>query len=382
MSLLLDPEARQDADVLKTISIYRDALTEIAPDATGKALTCLLLDKPPAGGERRKHGFHLHFPFLSLKNVDQSRVLTPMVRDRVARAGLFFKCEYDVDDIAMKPWLVYGSAKSRDTEPYMVTRVFDCRGKKIKLTTVTGSKYPHTRTLPKLLSLHTETDTEYKVSPKFLIPPKPKRPRPDPLVDTRDTYDTILGLLERLNPERCSRYSDWIGVGKSIYGATGGDGFGLWDDWSHGAHNYRSDVMRQKWRSFSCTEASIGTLRWMARQDDSPETGTDACCEARSSRTKMGTTSSRHISGTPKPNKDCLKRRVFTAGFDVMGTEANVQVGFKSHTLKKYTPPVDNRNDNLRRVPGGPSGTIVPGVGTPGREDIANETTGSAEAQR
>jgi hypothetical protein len=269
IDIVLGPEARQDADVLKTISIYRDALTEIAPNATGKALTCLLLDKPPAGGERRKHGFHLHFPFLSLKNADQSRVLTPMVRDRVARAGLFFKCKYDVDDIAMKPWLVYGSAKSRDAEPYKVTRVFDCRGKNIKLTTVTGSKYPHTRTLPKLLSLYTETDTEYKVSPKFLIPPKPKRPRPAlPLVDPRDTYDTILGLLERLNPERCSRYSDWIGVGKSIYGATNGDGFRLWDDWSRGAHNYRSDVMRQKWRSFSCTEASIGTLRWMARQDD------------------------------------------------------------------------------------------------------------------
>jgi hypothetical protein len=97
----------------------------------------------------------------------------------------------------------------------------------------------------------------------------------------------------------------------------------------------------------------------------------------------MGTTGSKHTSGTPKPDKDCLKRRVFTAGFDVMGTEANVQVGFKSHTLKKYTPP--SINDNLRRIPGGPSGSVVPGVGTTGREDIAIDTTtatGATEAQR
>ena len=285
IDILLGPEARQDADVLKTIGIYRDVLSEIVPDATGKALTCILLDKTAAGG---KHGFHIHFPFISLKNADQSSVLTPMVRDRVARAGLFFKCEYDVDDIAMKPWLVYGSAKSRDAKPYMVTRVFDCRGKKIRLTAVTGSKYPHTRTLPKLLSLYTETDTEYKVSPKFRLPPRPIRRRVDALVDIRETYDTILGLLERLDPERCSRYSDWIGVGKSIYGATGGDGFGLWDDWSRGAHNYRSDVMRQKWRSFSCTEASIGTLRWMARQDDPKPARTPvptrAACATRATR--------------------------------------------------------------------------------------------------
>jgi hypothetical protein len=110
----------------------------------------------------------------------------------------------------------------------------------------------------------------------------------------------------------------------------------------------------------------------------------------------MGTTSSRHTSGIPKlqgqkpragkPDKDCMKRKVFTAGFDVMGAEANIQVGFKSHTLKKYTapPPI---NDNLRRIPGGPSGSIVPSVGTTGRDtDIATDdtttTTGAAEAQR
>ena len=268
IDIVLGAEPRRDADVLKTIRIYRDVLSEIAPKATGKALTCLLLDKPSTDGERRKHGFHLQFPFLAMKNADQSRVLTSMVRERVKHAGLFFKCKYDVDDIAMKPWLVYGSAKSRDAKPYRVTRVFDHSGKEIKLTAVTRSKYPHTCALPKLLSVHSETATRYEVSPKFLIPPKPMRRRVGALVDPYDTYNTIRGLLRRLSPERCNRYSDWISVGKSIYGATDGDGFELWDDWSRNAHNYRCDEMCWKWRSFSCTEASIGTLRWMARQDD------------------------------------------------------------------------------------------------------------------
>ena len=181
VDIVLGTEPRQDADVLKTIRIYRDTLSEIAPEATGKALTCLLLDKPSyatTDGGRRKHGFHLHFPFVALKNAEQSRVLTSMVRERVRHAGLFFKCEYNVDDIAMKPWLVYGSAKSRDAGSYRVTRVFDHRGREIRLTAVTRSKYPHTHTLPKLLSVHSETATRYEVSPKFLIPPKPKRPRP------------------------------------------------------------------------------------------------------------------------------------------------------------------------------------------------------------
>jgi hypothetical protein len=273
IDIILGAEPRQDADVLKTIRIYRDVLSEIAPKATGKALTCLLLDKriqkPQLQDQKPgKHGFHLQFPFLALRNADQSRVLTSMVRERVKHAGLFFKCKYDVDDIAMKPWLIYGSAKSRDAKPYRVTRVFDHSGKEIKLTAVTRSKYPHTCALPKLLSVHSKTATRYEVSPKFLIPPKPKRPRPALPVDPYDTYNTIRGLLRRLNPERRSRYSDWISVGKSIYGETDGDGFELWDDWSRGAHNYKSDEMCWKWRSFSCTEASIGTLRWMARQDD------------------------------------------------------------------------------------------------------------------
>jgi hypothetical protein len=220
VDIVLGSESHQNIDVLKMIRICRGVLSEISPKATGKALTCLLLDKPSytTSDGKTKNGFHLHFPFIALKNADQSRVLTSMVRERVKCVGLlFFKCKYDVDDIAMKPWLIYGSAKSRDAKPYRVTRVFDHNGREIKLTAVTRSKYPHTNALPKLLSVRSETATRYEVSPKFLIPPKPKRPRPALPVDPYDTYNTIRGLLRRLSPDRCSRYSDWIEVSQRVY---------------------------------------------------------------------------------------------------------------------------------------------------------------------
>jgi hypothetical protein len=268
LDIILTTETRQDADVLKVVRIYQEILSEIAPDTTGKALTCLLLDKPSYVSDgKTKNGFHLHFPYAALKNADQSRILTPMVRERVRKAGLFFKCKYDVDDIAMKPWLVYGSAKSRDAESYRVTRAFNHSGAEIKLSAVTRSKDPHMRVFPKLLSVRDYTAPMYDPDTKFLEPPKPKHV-PSPHHTTGDPHSTIRVLLGKMDTGRRDRYSDWISVGMSIYGATDGEGFLLWDSWSRKGYNYRSDVMDQKWRSFSNTEATIGTLKWMVRQDN------------------------------------------------------------------------------------------------------------------
>jgi hypothetical protein len=101
----------------------------------------------------------------------------------------------------------------------------------------------------------------------------------------------------------------------------------------------------------------------------------------------MGAKNSKHPSGAPKADKDCMKRKVFTAGFDMMGTEANVQIGYKSHTLKRYSPSINTGNGNLHGISGGSSSAIIHGVGATGREDVTDTdttaaATGSAEARR
>lgn len=57
-------------------------------------------------------------------------------------------------------------------------------------------------------------------------------------------------------------YDDWIKVGMAIHDATGGEGFGLWDEWSMSSGKYCPDRMDNHWHSFgkSANPVRIGTL--------------------------------------------------------------------------------------------------------------------------
>ena len=106
--------------VKEIISIYIDVLKSVLPnDYDPEHLYCFLLEKPKPyiSGERIKHGFHIHFPFLFMSNIDQDMHVIPRVRRRVEEEKLFEDIgilhSEDVIDksCSRQHWLLYGSRK-------------------------------------------------------------------------------------------------------------------------------------------------------------------------------------------------------------------------------------------------------------------------------
>lgn len=134
-----------EEQVSQVVDVYQSVLRTIVEGCTDDHLICVLLEKPIyyiTAGETTtyaKNGFHLHFPYLFLNKVDQEVHLIPRVKDAVSQMEIFI--ELGIEDSASVidkasctvPWLLYGSRKSEDMYPYMVTKVFDSSGANISL---------------------------------------------------------------------------------------------------------------------------------------------------------------------------------------------------------------------------------------------------------
>jgi hypothetical protein len=78
--------------------------------------------------------------------------------------------------------------------------------------------------------------------------------------------------LDLLDVKRADRYVKWLEVGMCLHNCNPTEKcFKLWDEWSKFSENYHSkDFNAYKWNSFKFNNYSIGTLKYLAKQD-SPE---------------------------------------------------------------------------------------------------------------
>ena len=128
--------------VKKIVSIYIDVVKSVLPiDYDPEHLYCFLLEKPKpyVSGERIKHGFHLHFPFLFMSNIDQDMHIIPRIRKRVADEKIFedigiLHSEDTIDkSCSRQHWLLYGSRKDVKLDKYTLTKVFNHKGDVVEL---------------------------------------------------------------------------------------------------------------------------------------------------------------------------------------------------------------------------------------------------------
>jgi len=122
--------------VTKVIEIYQSVLRNIVDQCNDDHLLCLLLEKNTyyiTTGENMyaKNGFHLHFPNLFVNKVDQEIHLIPRVQELLKKHKIFSNLgitnsDEVVDKACCKvPWLMYGSRKSEDMDPYRLTKAFN-----------------------------------------------------------------------------------------------------------------------------------------------------------------------------------------------------------------------------------------------------------------
>ena len=134
-----------ESHVKKLVEIYQNVLKQILDEYSEEDLTCVFLSKSPYKAKKNdgwygKHGFHLHFPYIFLNRVEHEAHLIPRIKDQVAKNKIFedigFADSSSVIDTSYckVPWLLYGSRKDVDKDPYLLDYVMDHQQQKIDLT--------------------------------------------------------------------------------------------------------------------------------------------------------------------------------------------------------------------------------------------------------
>ena len=163
-----------------------------------------------------------------------------------------------LDDSAVRNnWLLYRSRKTEDQGAYVFTYSVNVDGS----TNPKQSRDSLVRTLSIRNNIAGVTN---KVFEKFI---KSKEPRASHSTTALD--DSLLTrCMESLDPSRADDYHDWIKIGCILYTIDKENGLHRWNDFSKQSHKYDESYLNKSWSYFKDYNYTIGTLIFLARQDD------------------------------------------------------------------------------------------------------------------
>ena len=288
--------------VKNIIQIYQSVLRTIVADCEDSHLMCILLEKPIYyinTNDKRyvKNGFHLHFPSLFLSKIDQTVHLFPRVKKLVTEMKVFENLGLSdsssvVDDCCCTvPWLLYGSRKSEDSQPYTVSMVFDSNCVSIDINvalddyevfnsdedivSVSGNVMYY---LPRILSILPFGRDTHEVKEGLELSKEIKNIRKANNVKKHVsvTCDEALKISARLLPmisdSRADERNEWMGIGWVLYniGDGGEDAMNQWLEFSARSEKYDEAKCIYEWERMVKRDKTLGTLKHYAKCD-SPE---------------------------------------------------------------------------------------------------------------
>ena len=207
-----------------------------------------------------KNGFHLHFPTVWMTRAHRS-FITKLVKDTNIEQ------EYEtLDDSAVRNnWFLYGSRKTEKQGSYILKYSVN----------VDGSSCPKksTTSLVRTLSIRNNvTGVTNKVLEKFIKSspkPKPAKQQTEGGKTTTPLDDSLLTrCMGALDSSRADDYHDWIRIGCILYTIDKENGFQRWDDFSKQSYKYDEDYLYKTWSRFKDYNYTIGSLVYMAKEDD------------------------------------------------------------------------------------------------------------------
>ena len=283
-------------DVLKIIEIYQKILKEIIDDIDIN-LTCVLLEKDPYIDDKNeilylKNGFHLHFPYVFLSKVDQEIHLLPRIRNNL------IKNKYDPNMVDKSycrvPWLLYGSTKSENKQPYKITRIYDENLQKLSIKKGFSNykifdsdeeeisfekeiKYY----LPRILSTHLYGRELYEYNVKPNLPSLIKNNilpsqediniKPFRKLTIEENIEKATELLPLISHQRSVEYNDWINIGFILYCITDGcqEGLELWLNFSKKCEDkYNEAKCVYEWKKMTKKGYTVASLIYYAKEDN------------------------------------------------------------------------------------------------------------------
>ena len=220
-------------------------------------LECYVLEKKPYLDNKGncKNGFHLHFPFVWMTREHRS-LITKFVKE------LNIEQKYEtLDDSAIRNnWFLYRSRKTDTQGSYILKYSMNVNG-------TTNSKKPGDGCVRVLSIRNNLTGITNKVLDKFIekrITPTRQVKPPTPLNNS-----LLTRCMESLCSSRSDDYHEWIKIGCILYTIDKENGFQRWDDFSKQSHKYDEDYVFKTWSRFKDYNYTIGSLIYLAREDDS-----------------------------------------------------------------------------------------------------------------
>ena len=308
-----DNKIYTEEHVQSIIQVYQNILRNIVDNCTDDNLLCVLLEKKIYKinvGETTyvKNGFHLHFPNLFLNKTAQEVHLIPRVISAIDDMNIFSDIGIEKSGSVIDknccnvPWLLYGSRKSEDMEPYIFSQVYNYECVKISLKKA-FSNYQIFNMKEKLINMSARdplssinTNITYYFPRIFSILPfgrnekelkhgliSPLKERIKKERKNRDNtgfesatinekLNTAKKLLPMLSDFRADDYGDWIKIGWILFNECNGcnDAMDLWLEFSSKSDKYDEQNCIDTWDKMTKRDDSptIGTLIWWAEHDN------------------------------------------------------------------------------------------------------------------
>ena len=287
--------------VLKIVNIYIDVLKHVLDKYDHHHFYCFVLEKPTPyiSGHRIKHGFHIHFPFLFLSNIDQDMHIIPRVRERVETEKIFedIGILHSADTIdkscSRQHWLLYGSRKDTKLHAYTVTKIYNIKSNEVTLEEVMKHNKiyntyeeeieliePAEYYLPRILSIDPLTRQTYVAKHTIKVIPKQELAKANESKRVIDnmTIPQIVKMANKLMPlirdSRASDHNEKMEIGWILYNITDGseEGLNMWLEFlQRDNEKYNEAKAVYRWtREIKKKNMTIGSLRYIARKD-SPE---------------------------------------------------------------------------------------------------------------
>ena len=290
-------------NVKKVINIYQRVLNEIVEDCTEDNLKCVLLEKPIyyiTTKEVRyvKNGFHLHFPNLFLSKIDQTVHLFPRVKKIIKDENVFINIGIQdsssvIDECTCtNPWLLYGSRKNEESQPYIFSKVFNNALTEVDLEDAFGDHELYNEdeeiiqikgnvkyNLPRILSIlpFGRETSDVKDGLECIRTRNTKSNTQEikikhASVNVEAQLKEVSELLPMLADFRADVYNEWMNIGWVLYNIGDGsqEALDLWLEFSSRSEKYDESKCIYEWERMVKKDKTIGTLKHFAKYD-SPE---------------------------------------------------------------------------------------------------------------
>ena len=298
-----------DEHINNVVQIYQSVIRKIVENCTDDMLLCAVLEKPSYRDKVNnstylKNGFHLHFPNIFMHTDDQKAHLIPRVNEGLEQAKVFsdlhvFNCNIKVDEgYCSAPWLMYGSKKDINKDPYKVTRIINAEGddlsidnafSKYKVYDNNGCSIKFTKPieyyLPRILSIlpfPSHIRKRVAIKHNLLSPVKEKIKANNIDKNKQQQYKKSVEedikvareIIPMLADYRAEDRNEWMTIGWILYTISQGsqDGLELWCDFSSRCEEHYDQVKCEyEWDKMVAKNFTLGTLRYYAMQDSPQE---------------------------------------------------------------------------------------------------------------